>query len=63
MTDIPLNPSFKHIRAGMVHVLARLQAKRLVQEQLRGEGVRLSQVKPRGPHQWATTTTTKSICT
>jgi hypothetical protein len=30
----------------MVHILARLQAKRLVQEQLRAEGVRLSQVKP-----------------
>jgi hypothetical protein len=46
MTDEPLNP-FKHIRVGMVHVLARLQAKRLVQEQLRNAGVRVSLVPPR----------------
>ena len=47
--SLPLNPTltFKHISAGMVHILARLQAKRLVQEQLRNAGVRLTLVPPR----------------
>jgi hypothetical protein len=33
----PLNPelTFQHISVHMIHILARLQAKRLVQEQLR----------------------------
>jgi len=50
----PLNPSltFKHISVHMVHILARLQAKRLVQDQLRSEGVRLSLVSPRA-RDWA----------
>ena len=45
----PLHPelTFRHISVHMIHILARLQAKRLVQEQLRAEGVRLSQVSPR----------------
>ena len=45
----PLNPSltFKHISVHMIHILARLQAKRLVQEQLRNEGVRVTLVPPR----------------
>ena len=38
----------------MVHVLARLRAKRLVQEQLRNEGVRLSLVPPREINERAT---------
>ena len=56
-TDIPLNPTltFKHISVHMVHILARLAAKRLVQEQLRAEGVRLSLVKPREVNERATT--------
>ena len=47
--NLPLNPTltFKHISVHMVHVLARLQAKRLVQEQLRNAGVRVSLVSPR----------------
>ena len=47
--NLPLNPTltFKHISVHMVHVLARLQAKRLVQEQLRNAGVRVSLVPPR----------------
>jgi protein involved in temperature-dependent protein secretion len=39
-------PTFKHISVHMVHILARLQAKRLVQQQLRDQGVRVSLVKP-----------------
>src|SRR5262249_4226495 len=52
----PLNPSltFKHISVHMVHILARLQAKRLVQDQLRSEGVRLSLVSPREVNERAT---------
>src|SRR5262249_12304630 len=38
--------TFKHISVHCVHILARLAAKRLVQEQLRAEGVRLSLVPP-----------------
>src|SRR6516164_9365854 len=47
--DKPLNPdfTFKHISVHMIHILARLQAKRLVQEQLRNEGVRVTLVPPR----------------
>jgi protein involved in temperature-dependent protein secretion len=47
--DKPLHPelTFKHISVHMVHILARLQAKRLVQQQLHDEGVRVSLVKPR----------------
>ena len=47
--SLPLNPTltFKHISVHMVHILARLQAKRLVQEQLKADGVRLTLVPPR----------------
>ena len=47
--NLPLNPTltFKHISVHMIHILARLQAKRLVQEQQRNEGVRVSLVPPR----------------
>jgi hypothetical protein len=38
----------------MIHILARLQAKRLVQEQLRAEGIRLSLVSPREVQERAT---------
>ena len=40
--SLPLNPelTFTHISVHMIHILARLQAKRLVQEQLRAEGRR-----------------------
>jgi hypothetical protein len=45
----PLHPdfTFKHISVHIIHVLARLQAKRLVQEQLRNEGRRITLVSPR----------------
>ena len=48
-TNKPLHPDFefKHISCHIIHVLARLQAKRLVQEQLRNEGVRVTLVPPR----------------
>jgi hypothetical protein len=39
----------------MIHVLARLQARRLVQDQLRAEGVRVSLVPPREINERATT--------
>jgi hypothetical protein len=52
--DKPLPETFKHISTHMVHVLARLQAKRLVQEQLRAEGVRVTLVKPREINEKAT---------
>jgi len=46
--NIPLNPdfTFKHISVHCVHVLARLAAKRAVQEELRAQGVRVTLVKP-----------------
>src|SRR6516165_2372825 len=50
----PLPDTFTHISVHMVHVLARLRAKRLVQEQLRNEGVRLSLVPPREINERAT---------
>ena len=37
---------FQPISASAVHVLARMAARRAVQEQLRSEGVRVSLVKP-----------------
>ena len=39
--------TFQPISASAVHVLARLAARRAVQEQLRAEGVRVSLVPPR----------------
>jgi hypothetical protein len=54
MSDIPLRTTFKHISVHLIHVLARLQAKRLVQDQLRGEGVRVSLVSPREINERAT---------
>ena len=53
----PLNPDFefKHISVHVIHILARLMAKRLVQEKLRAEGVRLTYVKPRVINELATT--------
>ena len=52
----PLNPDFefKHISVHVIHILARLMAKRLVQEQLRKEGRRLTYVKPREVQELAT---------
>ena len=46
--SLPLNPTltFKHISVHMVHILARLAAKKAVQAQLRADGVRLQYVKP-----------------
>ena len=52
--SLPLPDTFTHISVHMVHVLARLRAKRLVQEQLRNEGVRLSLVPPREINERAT---------
>ena len=40
------NETFQPISASAVHVLARLAARKAVQEQLRSEGVRVSLVKP-----------------
>jgi hypothetical protein len=48
------NETFTHISVHMVHILARLQAKRLVQDQLRAEGVRVSLVPPREINERAT---------
>ena len=45
--SLPLPDTFKHISCHMVHILARLQAKRLVQDQLSAEGRRLTLVSPR----------------
>jgi hypothetical protein len=42
----PVLDTFQPISASAVHVLARLAAKKAVQEQLRSEGVRVSLVKP-----------------
>jgi hypothetical protein len=44
--SLPLPTTFKHISVHMIHILARLQAKRLVQDQLRAEGVRVTLVGP-----------------
>src|SRR6516165_2043101 len=52
--SLPLPTTFKHISVHMIHILARLQAKRLVQDQLRAEGVRVSLVKPREVQERAT---------
>ena len=41
MTD-----TFRPISASAVHILARLAAKKAVQEQLRADGLRVSLVKP-----------------
>jgi len=38
--------TFQPVSASAVHVLARLSARKAVQEQLRSEGVRVSLVKP-----------------
>jgi len=38
--------TFTQVSASAVHILARLAAKKAVQEQLRAEGVRVSLVKP-----------------
>ena len=38
--------TFKPISASAVHVLARLSAKKAVQDELRSQGVRVSLVKP-----------------
>ena len=52
--SLPLPETFQHISVHMVHILARLQAKRLVQDQLRAEGRRLSLVSPREVQELAT---------
>jgi protein involved in temperature-dependent protein secretion len=56
-TNIPLNPTltFKHISVHMVHILARMAAKKAVQAQLRDQGVRVSLVPPREINERATT--------
>ena len=52
--SLPLAHTFKHISVHMIHILARLQAKRLVQEQLRNDGVRVTLVAPREINEKAT---------
>ena len=56
-TNIPLNPdyTFKHLSVHCVHVLARLLAKKAVQQELRDQGVRGSLVKPSKISELATT--------
>jgi hypothetical protein len=53
-SNLPLPTTFKHISVHLIHILARLQAKRLVQDQLRAEGVRVSLVPPREINERAT---------
>jgi len=50
----PLPTTFTHISVHMVHILARLAAKRLVQDALRAEGRRLTLVSPREVQELAT---------
>jgi|SRR6516162_7962012 len=57
--SLPLPTTFKTISVHMIHILARLQAKRLVQDQLRAEGVRVSLVKPAEINERATAYLTK----
>jgi hypothetical protein len=49
LMEKPLNPdfTFRHVSVHVVHILARLMAKKAVQEQLRNEGVRPLYVLPR----------------
>jgi hypothetical protein len=42
----PVLDTFQTISASVVHMLARLAAKKAVQDKLRSEGVRVSLVKP-----------------
>jgi hypothetical protein len=42
----PVLDTFQPVSASAVHVLARLAAKKAVQDQLRSQGVRVSLVKP-----------------
>jgi hypothetical protein len=43
---LPLPDTFRPISATALHVLARLAAKKAVQDELRSQGVRVSLVKP-----------------
>ena len=45
-SSLPQLDTFQPISASAVHVLARMAARRAVQEELRSEGVRVSLVKP-----------------
>jgi hypothetical protein len=51
----PLPYKFKHISVHMVHILARMAAKKAVQQELRDQGVRVSLVPPREISERATT--------
>jgi protein involved in temperature-dependent protein secretion len=53
----PLHPDyeFKHISVHVIHILARMMAKKLVQEQLRDQGLRVTLVPPRVINERATT--------
>jgi len=55
--SLPLNPTttFTHISVHMVHILARMMAKRAVTQELRDQGVRLTLVPPREINERATT--------
>jgi hypothetical protein len=44
--SLPKLTEFRPISVSAVHVLARLAARRVVQEELRSQGVRVSLVKP-----------------
>ena len=45
-SSLPQLDTFQPISASAVHVLARMAARRAVQEELRSQGVRVSLVKP-----------------
>ena len=45
-SSLPQLNTFRPISASAVHVLARLAARKAVQEELRSQGVRVSLVKP-----------------
>jgi hypothetical protein len=49
LAQIPLNPEhiFKNISVHMVHILARMAARKAVTQELRDQGVRVSLVPPR----------------
>jgi hypothetical protein len=46
-TLLPRTKSFKPVGVSAIHILARLAAKKAIQEKLRADGVRLTLVPPR----------------
>ena len=54
VASLPLPTTFKHISVHMVHILARMMAKKAVQQELRDQGVRVTLVPPREINERAT---------